>query len=181
MDAGLTRDVWTAIAPDIDTPELKRIVEIGNKTIPLVRPDEGIIAIAVLARAYMHNPPPAQFHLIVSPLVMWIWIGGLVVFAGGLIAIWPARGAVRSRMALRSRTRLGSELEAAREAKYRELRDLELDYRTGKLSVEDYRASDGTLRVEALAILDRLEELDRLPDDDLTAADAQESTLTTVS
>ncbi|MGH2864316.1 MAG: hypothetical protein ACRDJX_03595, partial [Solirubrobacteraceae bacterium] len=29
-------------------------------------------------------------------------------------------------------------LEAAREAKYREIRDAELDFRTGKLSREDY-------------------------------------------
>jgi hypothetical protein len=47
-------------------------------------------------------------------------------------------------------------LEAAREAKYREIRDAELDYRTGKLSSEDYAAIDGTLRAEAVAILDRL-------------------------
>jgi hypothetical protein len=93
---------------------------------------------------------------------MWIWIGGLIVFAGGLIALWPARGAKRDRADVRSRTRLGSELEAAREAKYRELRDLELDYRTGKLSDADYHASDHAVRVEALAILDRLEELDRV-------------------
>ena len=39
-------------------------------------------------------------------------------------------------------------LEAAREAKYREIRDCELDFRTGKLSREDY---------EAIDILDRLE------------------------
>ena len=49
-----------------------------------------------------------------------------------------------------------AELQAAREAKYREIRDAELDYRTGKLSSEDYAAIDGTLRVEAVAILDRL-------------------------
>lgn len=49
------------------------------------------------------------------------------------------------------------ELEAAREAKYREIRDLEMDYRTGKLSLADYRASDGALRIEALEILNRLE------------------------
>jgi hypothetical protein len=49
------------------------------------------------------------------------------------------------------------ELEAAREAKYREIRDTELDYRTGKLSREDYQAVDRTLRAEALEILDRLE------------------------
>ena len=53
------------------------------------------------------------------------------------------------------------ELEAAREAKYREIRDAELDYRTGKLSPEDYEAIDGVLRREALEILDRLEELER--------------------
>jgi hypothetical protein len=50
------------------------------------------------------------------------------------------------------------ELDAAREAKYREIRDAELDYRTGKLSAEDYKATDGALRAEALEILDRLEE-----------------------
>ena len=52
-----------------------------------------------------------------------------------------------------------AELEAEREAKYREIRDAELDFRTGKLSPEDYRAVDGQLRAEAVAILDRLERL----------------------
>jgi hypothetical protein len=51
------------------------------------------------------------------------------------------------------------DLEAAREAKYREIRDAELDFRTGKLSDEDYRAIDGDLRTEALQILDELERL----------------------
>jgi hypothetical protein len=50
-----------------------------------------------------------------------------------------------------------SDLEAAREAKYREIRDAELDYRTGKLSREDYEAIDGALRAEAIEILNRLE------------------------
>ena len=49
------------------------------------------------------------------------------------------------------------ELEAAREAKYREIRDAELDYRTGKLSREDYEAVDRALRAEAVEILNRLE------------------------
>lgn len=53
------------------------------------------------------------------------------------------------------------ELEAAREAKYREIRDAELDYRTGKLSAEDYRAIDAELRAEALQILDAIERLAR--------------------
>ena len=50
------------------------------------------------------------------------------------------------------------ELEVAREAKYREIRDLELDYRTGKLSDEDYQAIDGVLRAEAVEILNQLGE-----------------------
>jgi type II secretory pathway pseudopilin PulG len=53
-----------------------------------------------------------------------------------------------------------SALEAAREAKYREIRDAELDYATGKLSREDYEQLDAALRAEALLILDRLSALD---------------------
>lgn len=48
------------------------------------------------------------------------------------------------------------DLDAQREAKYREIRDAELDFRTGKLSKEDYEAIDAQLRAEALEILDRL-------------------------
>ena len=50
-------------------------------------------------------------------------------------------------------------LEAAREAKYREIRDAELDHRTGKLSDADWRAQDRALRAEAVDILRRLDEL----------------------
>jgi hypothetical protein len=49
------------------------------------------------------------------------------------------------------------ELEAAREAKYREIRDAEMDFRTGKLSREDYQAIDADLRAEAIEILDQIE------------------------
>jgi hypothetical protein len=51
------------------------------------------------------------------------------------------------------------ELSAAKEAKYREIRDAELDHRMGKLSREDWRAVDRELRGEAIEIL---RELDRL-------------------
>jgi cytochrome c-type biogenesis protein CcmF len=105
MDAGVTRDVWSAIAPNIETPQLKRIVDIGNRTIPFSSPEDGLIALAVLARSYLQHPPPAQFHFIVSPLVMWIWIGGLIVLGGGLIAIWPAPAALRRRAEVFAGTR----------------------------------------------------------------------------
>jgi flagellar biosynthesis/type III secretory pathway M-ring protein FliF/YscJ len=48
-------------------------------------------------------------------------------------------------------------LEAARDAKYREIRDAELDYRTGKLSEEDWRGLDEQLRAEAAEILRQLD------------------------
>jgi Na+-transporting methylmalonyl-CoA/oxaloacetate decarboxylase gamma subunit len=50
-------------------------------------------------------------------------------------------------------------LEAAKEAKYAEIRDAELDYRTGKLSEADWRAQDRALRAEAIEILRRLDAL----------------------
>ncbi len=49
------------------------------------------------------------------------------------------------------------ELQAAKEAKYREIRDAELDHRTGKLSEEDWRALDGALRGEAAQLLRALD------------------------
>jgi len=57
-------------------------------------------------------------------------------------------------------------LESAKEHKYREIRDLEMDYRTGKLSEADWKATDRALRGEALDVLRRLDALDgaELPD-----------------
>ena len=88
-----------------------------------------------------------------------------VVFVVGA----PLRAATRSRASASAALSPGperrgassgherDELEAAREAKYREIRDAELDYRTGKLSKEDYETIDAELRAEAIEILDRLE------------------------
>jgi len=66
---------------------------------------------------------------------------------------------------LRRRARAGdesleaelAELEAEKEAKYREIRDAELDYKTGKLSDHDWRSLDRTLRAEAVELLKRLD------------------------
>jgi hypothetical protein len=59
----------------------------------------------------------------------------------------------------REQTRI-AELEAAKEAKYREIRDAELDHRMGKLSKEDWRAVDRDLRAEAIVILSELDRLE---------------------
>lgn len=51
-----------------------------------------------------------------------------------------------------------AELEARKEAKYREIRDAEMDLRTGKLSAEDHRVLDRQLRAEAVEILKALDD-----------------------
>src|SRR3954462_6620974 len=58
-------------------------------------------------------------------------------------------------------------LEAAKEAKYREIRDAELDFRMGKLTEADYKVTDRELRGQAIEIL---RELDALTPEDAPAA-----------
>jgi hypothetical protein len=102
-----------------------------------------------IARTYLDDDVPATFRVIVDPLVTWMWIGGLIALAGALIAIWPARRTRRVPVAT-------TELEARKEAKYREIRDAELDHAAGKLSDEDFALLDAELRKEAIEILDRV-------------------------
>ena len=52
-----------------------------------------------------------------------------------------------------------ADLEARKEAKYREIRDTELDQASGKLNEEDFRRQDAELRREAVEILERIDRL----------------------
>ena len=61
------------------------------------------------------------------------------------------------------------ELEAAKEAKYREIRDAELDREMGKLSPDDWRGVDRDLRGEAIEILRELDRLEGRPPGELPA------------
>ena len=65
----------------------------------------------------------------------------------------PVEGGADARLA---------DLEARKEAKYREIRDAELDHAQGKLSDSDWKAADAELRGEALEIL---AEIDRTRQD----------------
>ena len=51
-----------------------------------------------------------------------------------------------------------ADLEARKEAKYREIRDAELDREQGKLSEVDWRRQDAELRRDAIAILKELDQ-----------------------
>jgi hypothetical protein len=52
-----------------------------------------------------------------------------------------------------------ADLEAAKAARYREIREAEMDFRTGKLSEADWKAVDRELRAEAMEVLRRLDAL----------------------
>jgi hypothetical protein len=71
----------------------------------------------------------------------------LAVAAGAIF--WPLRTARRPGAPEEE----GPALEIARDAKLAELNDLELDFRLGKLSTEDYRAVNAALRAEAVEII----------------------------
>jgi cytochrome c-type biogenesis protein CcmF len=179
LEAGLANDLWMSEGPDITAVQRRvRAADAGFRACvrgapgtpsqcravsnlmraaaadPSLRPSaartiESLQSATAerIARSYLTDDSAATFRVIVNPLVTWMWIGGLIALAGALIAIWPTR---RSRPLPAPNT----ELEALKEAKYREIRDAELDHAAGKLSDEDFAVLDAELRSEAVAILD---------------------------
>ena len=85
----------------------------------------------------------------------------LVILAVLCAVVALVAAPVRGRATDRARSEAAdeiAELEARKEAKYREIRDAEMDLRTGKLSEEDHRALDRQLRAEAIEILKALDQ-----------------------
>ena len=89
---------------------------------------------------------------VLAPLIVIVLLG---------IVVWLVTGPLRAGAAAVEDADAArrEDLEAAKEAKYREIRDAELDLRTGKLSEADWRILDRELRVEAMEILRQLDEL----------------------
>ncbi len=112
LQAGLRRDIWTAVQPDIGA--MQRMIDGIDRRFPLAQGDTQGFLLTAVAQRYAAAPPPAVFRLIVSPLVEWIWLGGIVLALGGLIAIWPPPAARRRRAPASSwAARLGRELSGA--------------------------------------------------------------------
>ncbi|MGH2978061.1 MAG: heme lyase CcmF/NrfE family subunit [Solirubrobacterales bacterium] len=107
LDGGLTRDVWTAMQPDLRV--LNRAIREGNRLARDLPPEAQAVMIAALSERYVRRAPPATFRLIVNPMVTWIWIGGLIVLAGALITLWPSPLTARRRVTSLRAARIGSE------------------------------------------------------------------------
>ena len=117
LQAGLRRDFWASVSPD--TRRLDPRVKEGDKVFaqadksgalsPSERDRFLAQALQGLTRSYASDPPPATFRLLVSPMVTWIWLGALIVFLGGLIALWPSPRAVGRRVTAVYAARVGRE------------------------------------------------------------------------
>jgi cytochrome c-type biogenesis protein CcmF len=105
LKAGLTQDIWTVISPNI--APLQGLINQGDVTLtkalnqaltqPPAQRAKSLntlfqlrdFAIRGLTQRYVEHPWAASFKLIVSPLVTWLWLGGILAVIGGLIALWP--------------------------------------------------------------------------------------------
>jgi cytochrome c-type biogenesis protein CcmF len=120
LQAGLTHDIWTVINPNLQPLQARinqgdRVFERFMQSLTpaqAAQPAERrwiasgqALAINGLARQFVTHTWPVTFLLIVDPLVMWIWIGALIIAFGGLLALWPFPAMLRSRSRARAAVR----------------------------------------------------------------------------
>jgi cytochrome c-type biogenesis protein CcmF len=87
LSAGLRRDIWTSVDPNLDS--LQSDIAGIDKRFPKAGGSTQLVLLSLIAARYTSKPPPATFRFIVSPLVEWIWLGGGIAGAGGLLALAP--------------------------------------------------------------------------------------------
>jgi cytochrome c-type biogenesis protein CcmF len=118
LRSGLRRDLWTVVAPD--TTDLREVAARGDAVFRQARElPEAERAAALgeglrrLVARYRGATAPASFRVLVSPLVTWIWIGAVIVFGGGLLALWPAPAGATRRARTAYAARVARELGRA--------------------------------------------------------------------
>lgn len=81
----------------------------------------------------------AVFDVHINPLVQFIWVGSYLFIFGTVVSLWPES----------LRRQRSSQVFAPIDEVYRNLADLEYDYRMGKLEQVDYKSSRKELEREA--------------------------------
>ncbi len=108
LKSGFMRDIWTVpeqniapLGPAINRADaaMERALKAIAKFPPttqrrLLASNSPLWAarnarILKIAQTYASHPWPVTFLMIVSPLVMWLWIGGLIMLVGALISLRP--------------------------------------------------------------------------------------------
>jgi cytochrome c-type biogenesis protein CcmF len=118
LRSSFTRDFWAVVQPD--TGALMPTIRRGDAVFQRARslPEEARAAalgeaLRRLVARYPRDLPPARFRVLVSPLVGWVWAGALIVFAGGLITLWPSAAGARRAVTATSAARLARDLRRA--------------------------------------------------------------------
>jgi cytochrome c-type biogenesis protein CcmF len=118
LRTGLRRDLWTVVSPDIRSllDIARRGDDVFREASSLPRAERAAALGETLRRMvarYRDETAPATFRVLVSPLVTWVWLGALIVFGGGLIALWPAPAGARRRARAGYAARVARELGRA--------------------------------------------------------------------
>ena len=108
---GLSRDLWTAVQPDLGA--LSGAIREANRRFAGVPVEAQALILAAIVERYRREAPPATFRTLVSPMIAWIWVGGLVSLLGALLALWPTAAARSRRVTSLYAARLGRELSRA--------------------------------------------------------------------
>jgi hypothetical protein len=88
--------------------------------------------------------------MILQVLLSIATVGGVVAFIA-----WPVLHGVDERVVDAVR----AELEDAKQAKYREIKDAELDHKAGRMTEDQWLQTDRELRREAMQILEKIDTL----------------------
>ena len=131
LDAGLTHDLWVVISAN--TAPLNPIITRGDAKFSQAIAEISKLPasqrtfdlnqvfqlrdrlVTELTSRWVSHPWKTQFLIENSPLVTWLWLGGIIAAIGGLIALWPVPR--RPRRDLDAGDRHGSESRRrAREA-----------------------------------------------------------------
>jgi cytochrome c-type biogenesis protein CcmF len=124
LRAGFGRDIWVVVNPDL--LPLQPIIDEGDRTFATAMrrvtadgADGAAIdqlfalrdqAIGAVAQRWVTRPWASDFRILVSPMATWIWIGAIITFIGGAIALWPAPAGARRRVTATYAARLAREL-----------------------------------------------------------------------
>jgi hypothetical protein len=89
-----------------------------------------------------------------------VLIAIVIVALVALFVTVPLRGAGTPVDEAWDRDRALATLEVRKQAKYREIRDTEMDRAQGKITTSEFELQDAELRAEAIAILKEIEEIE---------------------
>jgi len=118
LRSSIGHDLWMVVAPDTAAlrPTIRRGDAVFEQADALPTAERAAAlgeALRRLVARYPKDQPPARFRVLVSPLVGWVWVGALIVFAGGLITAWPSAVGARRAVTATSAARLARDLRRA--------------------------------------------------------------------